>query len=116
MPHREAVWGRYQTKDLIQGGIPSRGQMMPVRSMCGKQAPIAILMASIEVLQMVERKNPKLMPAKPETYRCCNPRSFENLYTLKNCENRNPCNGPLAWDLEDSKHSDDSYGSLNEYY
>jgi hypothetical protein len=66
IPRTEAVWGRNHTRDLIHGGIPSRGQIMPVKSMCGKQAPIAILMASIEVLQIVERKNPKLMPVKPE--------------------------------------------------
>ena len=60
------VWGSSLTKVTIQGwGIPSSGQMMPHSSMWGKQAPIESFIASVLVLQMVERKNPKLIPARP---------------------------------------------------
>ena len=60
------VWGSSLTKVTIQAwGIPSSGQMIPQSSMWGKQAPIESFMASVLVLQMVERKNPKLMPARP---------------------------------------------------
>ena len=38
---------------------------MPVASMCGSVAPMQSLMASMEVLQMVDRNTPKLIPANP---------------------------------------------------
>ena len=66
MPWTASVWGNIRATVIIQGlGIPSSGQMIPQSSMCGKQEPIESLMASIEVLQTVERKNPKLIPARP---------------------------------------------------
>ena len=45
--------------------VTSRGQKMPVASMCGSVAPMQSLMASMEVLQMVDRNTPKHIPAKP---------------------------------------------------
>ena len=51
-------------------GIPSSGQMIPQSNMWGKQEPMESLMASMEVLQTVERKNPKLIPAKPCGEKC----------------------------------------------
>ena len=45
--------------------MPSSGQIMPQSSIWGKQAPMESFMASIDVLQMVERKKPKLIPARP---------------------------------------------------
>ena len=60
------VWGSSLTKVTIQAwGIPSSGQMIPHSSMWGKQAPMLSFIASVLVLQMVERKNPKLIPARP---------------------------------------------------
>ena len=38
---------------------------MPVASMWGSVAPMQSLMASMEVLQMVDRNTPKLIPANP---------------------------------------------------
>ena len=38
---------------------------MPVASMCGSVAPMQSLMASMEVLQMVDRNTPKHIPANP---------------------------------------------------
>ena len=116
IPRTDAVCGKYHTTDLIHGGIPSRGQIMPVRSMCGKQLPIAILIASMDVLQIVERKKPKLMPAKPMKYECCQILRFGMLYTLKEGENYNPCNGSLTGKLEHSKYRDDGYSSLRRDY
>ena len=45
--------------------MASKGQIIPQRSMSGKQDPIAIFMASMDVLHTVDKKKPKLIPAKP---------------------------------------------------
>ena len=45
--------------------MPSSGQMMPVASMWGKQAPMESFIASMLVSHTVDKKNPKLIPAKP---------------------------------------------------
>ena len=47
--------------------MPSSGQMMPVASMWGKQAPMESFIASMLVSHTVDKKNPKLIPAKPAT-------------------------------------------------
>ena len=66
MPCTASVWGNIRATVIIHRlGIPSSGQMIPHSNMWGKQEPMESLMASIEVLQTVERKNPKLMPARP---------------------------------------------------
>ena len=63
----DSVCGSSLTKVTIQGwGIPSSGQMIPQSSMWGKHAPMESFIASMLVSQMVERKNPKLIPAKPD--------------------------------------------------
>lgn len=65
------VWGSSLTKVTIQAwGIPSSGQMIPHSSMWGKQAPMLSFIASVLVLQMVERKKPKLIPARPNRSKC----------------------------------------------
>ena len=66
MPWTASVCGNILATVTIHClGIPSRGQMMPQSNMWGKQEPMESFIASIEVLQTVERKNPKLIPAKP---------------------------------------------------
>ena len=66
MPWTASVWGNILATVIIHCcGIPSRGQMMPQSNMWGKQEPMESLMASMELLQTVERKNPKLIPARP---------------------------------------------------
>ena len=45
--------------------MPSSGQMMPVASMWGKQAPMESFIASMLVSHTVDKKKPKLIPAKP---------------------------------------------------
>ena len=47
--------------------MPSSGQMMPVASMWGKQAPMESFIASMLVSHTVDKKKPKLIPAKPAT-------------------------------------------------
>ena len=47
--------------------MAARGQIIPLSSIRGKQDPIDIFMASMEVLHTVDKKNPKLIPAKPWT-------------------------------------------------
>ena len=67
MPCTASVWGNIRATVIIQGlGIPSSGQMIPQSSMWGKHAPMESFIASMLVSQMVERKNPKLIPAKPD--------------------------------------------------
>ena len=50
--------------------MPSSGQMMPVASMWGKQAPMESFIASMLVSHTVDKKKPKLIPAKPATKMC----------------------------------------------
>ena len=60
------MWGRVLATVIIHLlGIPSRGQRIPHRSRWLRHVPMEILTASAEVLTTVERKNPKLIPAKP---------------------------------------------------
>ena len=67
IPWTASVWGKILATLIIHGrGIPSSGQMMPQSNMWGKQDPMESLIASMELLQTVERKNPKLIPARPD--------------------------------------------------
>ena len=67
IPCTASVWGNILATVTIHGlGIPSSGQMMPQSNMWGKQDPMESLIASMELLQTVERKNPKLIPARPD--------------------------------------------------
>ena len=71
IPCTASVWGNILATVIIHClGIPSSGQMIPQSNMWGKQEPMESLMASMEVLQTVERKNPKLIPAKPCEEKC----------------------------------------------
>ena len=45
--------------------MASRGQIIPLNNIRGKQEPTDIFMASMEVLQTTDKNIPKLIPAKP---------------------------------------------------
>ena len=87
--------------------------MIPQRSMRGKQDPIAIFMASMDVLHTVDKKKPKLIPAKPKeikVYIILN--SEYNNNTLEEREDDKPGNRSTAGQLEYQEYSDQSDGSL----
>ena len=87
---------------------------MPQSSIWGKQAPMDSFIASMDVLQMVERKNPKLIPARPSSIKVIQIIFVEAL-TLEKCENYEPSNGTTAGQLEDEEDSDKSYSRLVKY-
>ena len=89
---------------------------MPVASMCGSVAPMQSLMASMEVLQMVDRNTPKHIPAKPGRGERMIGTFFFNddkLLTLHECEDHKPGHGSMAGDLEHHINCYQSDASLN---
>ena len=71
-------------------------------------------MASMDVLQMVERKNPKLIPARPASIQIMSTIIVKAL-TLEKCENYKPRNGTTAGQLEDQEDCDQGYSRLVKY-
>ena len=71
-------------------------------------------MVSMDVLQMVERKNPKLIPARPASIQIMSTIIVKAL-TLEKCENYKPRNGTTAGQLEDEEDSDQCYSRLDRY-
>jgi len=99
-------------------GIPSSGQMMPQSNMWGKQDPMESLIASMELLQTVERKNPKLIPAKPYEENMSDRLWLENMLyeelelTLEQSEYNEPCNWAVTGNLKYDKHCYQCYCGL----
>ena len=91
--------------------MASKGQMIPQRSMRGKQDPIAIFMASMDVLHTVDKKKPKLIPAKPKEIKVYIILNSE-YNTLEEREDDKPGNRSTAGQLEYQEYSDQSDGSL----
>ena len=92
--------------------MASRGQIMPLNSMRGKQEPIDIFIASMEVLQITDKNNPKLIPAKPVKGLIIIERIGP--FTLEQCDKDEPSNRSTTRELEDKEHSDEGDGSLIE--
>ena len=89
---------------------------MPVASMCGSVAPMQSLMASMEVLQMVDRNTPKHIPANPDRGERIIGTFFLNddqLLTLHERQNHQPGHGPMAGDLEHDINCYQSDARLN---
>ena len=62
-----SVCGSSLANVTIQGwGMPSSGQIIPQSNRWGKHAPIDNFIASIDVLQIVDKKNPNDMPQSPK--------------------------------------------------
>ena len=91
--------------------MASKGQIIPQRSMRGKQDPIAIFMASMDVLHTVDKKKPKLIPAKPKEIKVYIILNSE-YNTLEEREDDKPGNRSTAGQLEYQEYSDQSDGSL----
>ena len=89
---------------------------MPVASMCGNVAPMQSLMASMEVLQMVDRNTPKLIPANPGRGERIDGTFFshdDQSLTLHQCQDHKPGHGSVAGDLEHPIHCYQSDARLN---
>ena len=85
--------------------------MIPHKSMRGKQDPIAIFMASMDVLHTVDKKKPKLIPAKPEEIKVFIILNSEH-NTLEERKDDKQSNRSTAGQLEYQEYSHQSDGSL----